>query len=194
MKPAVRSVVLSLATAATALGLATPPAQAYGGEDSWSDGGSSYGDRDGTSSWGGSRDWDRDWDRDWSYRDGGDGMSSWDGDKDHDWHGDRTRTFSWDGKRHHQHAWSGGTDDVSAQAAAFEAKQQGILDALNRTDAYLSGLADRILASDLDPSLKGRLLELIEARRAALAELVEQVQAATTLEELKALRWWSLRS
>lgn len=178
MKPVARTVVLALATAATAASLVGPPAQAYGGS-SWGDGGSSYGDRDGTSSWDADKDYD--WKRDYDWKDGR--------------VRDRARTFSWDGKHHHPHQWTADkdADRVGVQAGTFETKQREVLDALNRMAAYLDKLADRILTSDLDPSVKARLLVLIEARGAAVTALIEQVEAATTLEDLKAIRWWSFR-
>lgn len=67
-------------------------------------------------------------------------------------------------------------------------QQQMMVVHLERADAYLAALAERIGWSELDPAPKHALLGMIDERRATVADLVEQVQAAETAQELEVLR------
>ena len=67
-------------------------------------------------------------------------------------------------------------------------QQQMMVVHLERADAYLAALAERIGWSELDPAPKHALLAMIDERRATVADLVEQVQAAETAQELEVLR------
>ncbi len=71
---------------------------------------------------------------------------------------------------------------------AFLQDQQMMLAHLERADAFLVALAERIGQADLDPAVKNALLGLIDERRATVAGLVEQVQAAETAQDLDEIR------
>lgn len=71
---------------------------------------------------------------------------------------------------------------------AFEEQQRAYLAHLNRADAFLAALGDRIAGADLDPQVKANLLSIIAERRATIADLVHQVLAASKLEDLVAVR------
>ena len=59
---------------------------------------------------------------------------------------------------------------------------------LDRADAFLTELSDRVSGSELDPTLKSTLLGVVANRQATIANLRQQVQAASTPDDLRALR------
>lgn len=73
-------------------------------------------------------------------------------------------------------------------AMAFLQDQQMMLAHLERADAFLVSLAERVGRADLDPAVKNSLLGLIDERRTTVAGLVEQVQAAETARDLEEIR------
>jgi hypothetical protein len=71
---------------------------------------------------------------------------------------------------------------------AFTHQQQSMLAHLTRAEAFLDALSGRIADSDLDPGLKSTLLNLIAERRATVVDLITQVQAASSLQDLREIR------
>ena len=70
----------------------------------------------------------------------------------------------------------------------FLQDQQMMLSHLERADAFLVALGERIGQADLDPAVRSALLGLVDERRATVAGLVEQVQAAETAHDLEEIR------
>lgn len=71
---------------------------------------------------------------------------------------------------------------------AFLQDQQMMVAHLERADAFLISLAERVGQADLDPAVKNALLGLIDERRATVAGLVEKVKAAETAQDLEEIR------
>ena len=202
MNHTARRVATSAAATAVTVAMAAPVAVAHDRHGSYD------GDRDGYSS---RHDGDRDhYDGD---RDGHDGFREhWDGDGDH-WDGDRQR---WDGdhaeeadrdddegytsdrrdlgdKQVVRHGrWGGLREGPKAGERGFEVsfaqQKRAMLTYLDRADAFLAELSDRVSGSELDPTLKSTLLGVVANRQATIASLRQQVQAASTPEDLRALR------
>ena len=190
-------IAMTAATTAVTLSMAAPAAMAHERD------GSHDGDRDGYSA-GYDGDHDRyDGDRYSGDRDryGGDHHDGYDGDRvgdesSHGLDGGWYKTHDGDeadGDHAFRHtrvdrhrAWDK-TGTPGREVALAHQKQQ-ILAQLSRADEFLAELGDRISRADLDPGLKSTLLGLIAQRRAAIADRIAQVQAASSWQDLRAVR------
>ena len=212
MNRTARGIAVSAAATVVTLSMAAPAAVAhdgYGSHDGDRDRYSTSYDRD-RDGYGGDRerdgdryDGDHDGDRYGGDREGyrhrHDGVRDgdrydverhrWDGDLSDDegdgYKSDRTEGAPRDGVRHAR--WDNEAGRHGSEVA-FTQQKRAMLAYLDRADAFLAGLTDRVSDSDLDPALKSTLMGLIESRLATIADLRQKVQAATSLEDLRALR------
>ncbi len=209
MNRTARRIATSAAATAVTVAMAAPAAVAHdrhGSYDGDRDGYSSRhdGDRDGY-------DGDRDgYDGDRDGRDGfrerheGDG-DRWDGDRQR-WDGDHAEGADRDDddgyksdrrdlgdKKVVRHGrWAtlreGHKEGKRGFEVSFAQQKRAMLTYLDRADAFLAELSNRVSGSELDPTLKSTLLGVIANRQATIANLRQQVQAASTPEDLRALR------
>jgi hypothetical protein len=111
---------------------------------------------------------------------------------------DRSDRFGWEKRdlsdgdhkdaRHREHQDKDRAGHKYGHEVAFMHQQRSMLAHLTRAEAFLDALSNRIAESDLDPGLKSTLLDLIAERRATVVDLITQVQAARTLQDLREIR------